>query len=277
MTRYALPLALSLVVPALLAAMAQERDELPPPEKTEVWEPEPAVVDPGGHGKAPSDAIVLFDGKDLSKWTGRDGKAEWTVADGAMTVVPGSGSISTRDSFGDVQLHVEWRTPAEIVGESQGRGNSGVFLMERYEVQVLDSFENRTYSNGQAGSIYKQHIPLVNASRAPGEWQTYDIVFMAPRFRSDGSLERPATMTVLHNGVLVQNHVEIKGPTVFRGQPRYEAHAEGADPASGSPQLRQLPQHLGPGAVAPPGPVARTVTPIIRRRYPCVPAPCSPP
>ena len=142
-----------------------------------------------------------------------------------MTVEPGTGSISTRDSFGDVQLHVEWRTPTEVVGAGQGRGNSGVFLMERYEVQVLDSWENRSYSNGQAGSIYKQHIPLVNASKAPGEWQTYDIVFMAPRFRGDGSLERPATMTVLHNGVLVQNHVEIRGPTVFRGPPRYEAHA----------------------------------------------------
>ena len=218
-------LAMVFVIPALLSAFVQERGELPPPEETEVWEPEPAVVKPGGRGKAPSDAIVLFDGKDLSKWTGRSGKAEWTVADGSMTVEPGTGSISTRDSFGDVQLHVEWRTPTEIVGEGQGRGNSGVFLMERYEVQVLDSWENRSYSNGQAGSIYKQHIPLVNASRAPGEWQTYDIVFMAPRFRGDGSLERPATMTVLHNGVLVQNHVEIQGPTVFRGPPRYEAHA----------------------------------------------------
>jgi hypothetical protein len=225
MTRSVLPLAMVFVIPALLAAVSQDRDELPPPEATEVWEPEPTVVDPGGHGKAPSDAIVLFDGKDLSKWTGRGGKARWNVVDGAMTVEPGAGSISTRDSFGDVQLHLEWRTPTEIVGESQGRGNSGVFLMERYEVQVLDSYENRTYSNGQAGSIYKQHIPLVNASRGPGEWQSYDIVFMAPRFRSDGSLERPATMTVLHNGVLVQNHVKIEGPTVFRGQPRYEAHA----------------------------------------------------
>lgn len=209
----------------ILAAVAQEHDELPPPEETEVWQPEPAVVTPGGHGGAPSDAIVLFDGKDLSQWTGRDGKAEWTVSDGAMTVRPGMGSISTRESFGDVQLHIEWRTPVEIVGEGQGRGNSGVFLMERYEVQVLDSYANRTYSNGQAGSIYKQHLPLANASRAPGEWQTYDIIFMAPRFLSDGSLERPATITVLHNGVLVQNHVKIEGPTVFRGQPRYESHA----------------------------------------------------
>ena len=142
-----------------------------------------------------------------------------------MTVKPGTGSISTAAGFGDVQLHVEWRTPTEIAGESQGRGNSGVFLMERYEVQVLDSYENRTYSNGQAASIYKQHMPLVNASRAPGEWQTYNILFMAPRFGSNGSLERPARMTVLHNGVMVQNHVEIEGPTVFRGSPRYEAHA----------------------------------------------------
>ena len=125
-----------------------------------------------------------------------------------------------------MQLHIEWRTPAEIVGEGQGRGNSGVFLMGKYEVQVLDSWQNPTYVNGQAASVYKQHIPLVNASRAPGEWQAYDIIFTAPRFGADGSVERPATLTVLHNGVVVQNHVTLKGPTVFRGTPRYEAHAD---------------------------------------------------
>ena len=212
----------------LVSATASAGQQLPPPSETEVWKPVPATVDPGrsGHGPPPSDAIVLFDGTDLSEWQGRDGGARWKVADGAMTVVPGTGSITTKRGFGDVQLHIEWRTPAEIVGESQGRGNSGVFLMGLYEVQVLDSFENPTYVNGQAASVYKQHIPLVNASRGPGEWQTYDIIFTAPRFGAGGALESPATVTVLHNGVLVQNHVTLEGPTVFRGQPRYEAHAD---------------------------------------------------
>lgn len=196
------------------------------PKATEVWEPEPPVVTPGAATTPapPSDAIVLFDGTDLSAWRGKKGDAAWKVEDGAMTVVARSGDIQTRQGFGDVQLHIEWRTPAEVKGESQGRGNSGVFLMGLYEVQVLDSYENRTYSNGQAASLYKQHIPLVNASRGPGEWQSYDIVFMAPRFSSSGSLERPATVTVLHNGVLVQNNVELRGPTVFIGEPKYQAH-----------------------------------------------------
>ncbi len=209
-----------------VAAGAQERGALPPPEKTEVWKPTPAAVDPGRPGHAPADAIVLFDGTGLSEWRGRGGEPGWKVADGAMTVVPGTGNLTTKRGFGDVQLHIEWRTPAEIVGESQGRGNSGVFLMGLYEVQVLDSWQNPTYVNGQAASVYKQHIPLVNASRGPGEWQTYDIIFAAPRFTPDGDLESPATVTVLHNGVLVQNHVTLEGPTVFRGDPRYEAHAD---------------------------------------------------
>ena len=210
----------------LVSGAAASGQELPPPEKTEVWKPVPAAVDPSRHGQAPSDAIVLFDGKDLSEWRGRDGEPGWKVADGAMTVVPGAGNLTTKRGFGDVQLHVEWRTPAEIVSESQGRGNSGVFLMGLYEVQVLDSWRNPTYVNGQAASVYKQHVPLVNASRGPGEWQTYDIIFTAPRFDADGDLESPATVTVLHNGVLVQNHVTLEGPTVFRGAPRYEAHAD---------------------------------------------------
>lgn len=194
------------------------------PSLTEVWDPIPPMVDPGGHGQAPADAIVLFDGSDLSAWRGRDGEARWTVEDEAMTVAGGTGDIMTKHAFGDVQLHIEWRTPSEVAGESQERGNSGVYLMERYEVQVLDSYDNRTYSNGQAGSVYKQHIPLVNASRAPGVWQSYDIIFMAPRFDSNGALDRPATLTVLHNGVLIQNHVTIKGTSVFIGEPTYEAH-----------------------------------------------------
>jgi hypothetical protein len=141
-----------------------------------------------------------------------------------MTVVAGTGAIHTRRFFGDAQLHIEWRTPSEVRGEGQERGNSGVFLQQRYEVQVLDSWNNRTYSNGQAASIYKQYIPLVNASRRPGEWQTYDIFFRAPRFAADSTLERPGYVTVVHNGVLVQDHVELKGITVYRGAPLYLAH-----------------------------------------------------
>ena len=196
------------------------------PEETEVWEPEPVVVVPGDAGRPPSDAIVLFDGTDLSAWTGRDGEARWIVNAGAVTVRPGSGDISTKQAFGDVQLHIEWRTPAAVSEDGQNRGNSGVFLMGLYEVQVLDSYQNRTYSNGQAGAVYKQHIPLVNASRPPGVWQTYDIVFRAPRFDTDGSLSEPAFVSVLHNGVLIQNHVELAGPTVYIGLPHYEAHAD---------------------------------------------------
>ena len=196
------------------------------PEETEVWEPEPPIVTTTD-GNSPSDAIVLFDGTSADEWTSSDGgPAGWRIADGAMTVVGGAGSIRTKRGFGDVQLHIEWRTPAVVEGEGQGRGNSGVFFMERYEVQVLDSYDNRTYSNGQAGSLYKQHIPLVNASRPPGVWQTYDIVFRAPRFDTDGAVVRPAYVTVFHNGVLIQDNVELAGPTVFRGHPEYEAHAD---------------------------------------------------
>jgi len=204
-----------------LAAQQREGD----PTLTEVWEPEPPVVVPGEGTAPPSDAIVLFDGSDLSHWRQVDGSgAKWRVENGAFTVAAGSGNIETRDGFGDVQLHIEWRTPAVVKGEGQGRGNSGVFLQKRYEVQVLDSHDNRTYSNGQAASIYKQHIPLVNASRGPGEWQVYDIVFRAPRFTADGALQSPAYLTVFHNGVLVQNHVELTGPTEYIGTPVYQAH-----------------------------------------------------
>ena len=194
---------------------------------TEVWEPEPPMVIPGAAGGPPSDAVVLFDGTDLSAWQAPDGEAAgWAVDEdeGTFTVVPDTGNIATTLGFGDVQLHVEWRTPAVVRGRSQDRGNSGVYLQSRYEVQVLDSYENRTYSNGQAGAIYKQHIPLVNASRAPGAWQTYDIIFMAPRFRADGSVERPATMTVLHNGILIQNHATLTGSSANVGEAKYEAH-----------------------------------------------------
>ncbi|MGI9626378.1 MAG: 3-keto-disaccharide hydrolase [Longimicrobiales bacterium] len=213
------------------AASAVVNEPVEPPAQdpadTEVWEPEPEVVSPGGDGSPPGDAIRLFDGTDLSSWTQEDGSsAGWQVAGGAMTVMPGTGSIQTRQEFGDVQLHIEWRTPAEVSGEGQGRGNSGVFLMGRYELQVLDSYENRTYSNGQAGSVYKQHIPMVNASRGPGLWQSYDVAFVAPRFSAEGTLLSPAYMTVFHNGVLILNHVELEGPTVFIGEPAYEAHGD---------------------------------------------------
>lgn len=212
------------LVPTVLAAMTLVQQGNP--AATEVWEPVPPVVQPGAFGAPPSDAIVLFDGTGLSEWTdAQGGAARWTVADGAVTVAAGTGSLVSRRSFGDIQLHLEWRTPAVAVGEGQERGNSGVFLMGRYEVQVLDSYQNRTYSNGQAGSIYKQYIPLVNASRGPGEWQSYDILFTAPRFGTNGALQSPAALTVLHNGVLIQNHAVLRGPTLYIGEPAYDAHA----------------------------------------------------
>ena len=197
------------------------------PRATELWEPVPPKVTPGEGTAAPSDAIVLFDGSSLDGWETTKGEAAgWTLEDGAMTVKRGTGSIRTKQGFGSCQLHIEWRSPTEIVGEGQGRGNSGVFLMSTYEVQVLDSYESRTYSNGQAGSIYKQFIPLVNATKAPGEWQTYDIIFMAPVFNEKGAVIRPASVTVLHNGVLVQNHSVLRGNTPYKGLPAYTKHPD---------------------------------------------------
>lgn len=197
------------------------------PELTEDWTPVEDSIETGAPGEAPSDAIVLFDGTDLSAWTSAEenqDEASWSVEDGAVTVEPGTGNIKTRQEFGDVQLHIEWRTPEEIDGEGQGRGNSGVFLQEMYEIQVLDSWQNETYSNGQAGSVYKQKAPDVNVSKAPGEWQSYDIIFEAPRFDEDDSLIKPAYVTVLHNGVLIHHRVEIEGPTEYIGLPKYESH-----------------------------------------------------
>lgn len=230
--RTCFPRARMLAAGMLLTAAGQVAcaDEEVDPALTEVWEPEPAVVTPGVKAAPPSDAIVLL-GDDLSAWVAWDGTAGddggeaagWHVEDGVVTVVAGAGGIRTVREFGSVQLHVEWRAPV-MEGSGQLKGNSGVFLQQRYEVQVLDSYENRTYSNGQAASVYKQHIPLVNAARPPGEWQSYDIVFEAPAFDADGELVTPAYLTVLHNGVLVQNHVELRGPTVYRGEPAYEAH-----------------------------------------------------
>ncbi|MEM6631226.1 MAG: DUF1080 domain-containing protein [Bacteroidota bacterium] len=204
---------------------AQEKQTKPKPEFTEQWEPVPAVIDPGNSQKAPSDAIVLFDGTNLEAWQHPSGDApKWSVEDGAFTVERGTGMIRTKQGFGDIQLHLEWRAPSEVVGKSQGRGNSGVFLMGMYEVQVLDNYDNITYPNGQAASIYKQHIPLVNACRPPGEWQTYDIIFTAPVFGEGGAMKHPAYVTVIHNGVLVQNHVALLGPTEYIGIPRYKEH-----------------------------------------------------
>jgi hypothetical protein len=198
------------------------------PELTEKWDPVPPIVTPGMGTAAPSDAIVLFDGSNLEAWESvRGGNAGWIVADGIMTVSSGTGDIRTRQEFGDVQLHIEWRTPAKVEGDGQGRGNSGVFFHEVYEVQVLDSYGNVTYSNGQAGSIYKQHIPMVNASKGPGEWQTYDIIFQSPVFAEDGEVVRPAIVTVLHNGVLIQNHVKLTGHTPYIGLPKYTPHGKG--------------------------------------------------
>lgn len=197
--------------------------------------PAPPVVDPGPApppASVPSDAVVLFDGTDLSRWRAADGgPARWKVggpagSGGWFEAVPGTGPVVSVDVFGDVQLHIEWASPAEVRDEGQDRGNSGVFLMQRYEVQVLDSYQNRTYADGQAAAIYGQHPPRVNASRAPGEWQSYDIVFRAPRFDASGRLLRPATITVLHNGVLVHDAVELTGPTAHRAQPPYAPHAE---------------------------------------------------
>lgn len=209
-------------------AQTTPREELDP-KVTEVWDLKPKKITAGANaGEAPSDAIILFSGKDLSEWTSLDGGApKWEVKDGAFTVVKGSGDIKTKKTFGDFQLHIEWRTPSEIVGEGQGRGNSGIFLQERYELQVLDSYESVTYSNGQAGSIYKQSVPLVNATRRPGEWQTYDVIYTAPRFGESGRVIVPAYVTVLHNGVVIQSHTQINGPTEYKGLPVYTAHGKG--------------------------------------------------
>ena len=223
------------------------------PQDTEVWEPVPKVVTPGATDDAPpSDAIVLFDGKNLDNWVQTSDKspAKWTVANGVLTVVkaPGVGNIETKQKFRNYQLHIEWKIPENVTGSDQGRGNSGVFLAstgpgdDGYELQVLDSFNNKTYVNGMAGSIYKQAIPLANPARKPGEWQTYNVVWTAPAFNADGSLKTPAYVTVFFNGVLVENHFELKGQTLFIGKPVYkkydsapiklQAHGDKSEPIS---------------------------------------------
>jgi hypothetical protein len=176
----------------------------------------PPVVDPGPVGGHPSDAVVLFDGKDLSHWNHAE---KWVVKDGC--VISGGNDIQSKQSFGDCQLHVEWASPEKVSGSGQGRGNSGVFMLGSYEIQVLDSYQNETYADGAAAAVYKQHPPLVNACRKPGEWQTYDIIWESPRFDAKGTLTKPACVTVLHNGVLVQNHFQPLGPTAWDQKPKY--------------------------------------------------------
>lgn len=217
-------LSISLVLFGLLA-FAQEEERKMHPYVTEVYLDVPMVT-PGDMDAPPSDAIVLFDGKNLSEWKkdGKDSLPGWKIDKGELLVVAKKGGIETKRSFGDIQLHIEWMSPV-MKGESgQGYGNSGIFLMGKYELQVLNSNGNETYSNGQAGSIYKQHAPLVNASKAPGTWQKYDVIFTAPKFSEKGTLISPARITVLHNGVLIQNNAAILGGTTFTGMPKYSKH-----------------------------------------------------
>ncbi|MFT3932116.1 MAG: DUF1080 domain-containing protein [Chitinophagaceae bacterium] len=204
------------------------------PKLTEVYTPVPKVVTPGNtNADAPSDAIILFDGKNLDQWTSVKNPGEpamWTVANGVLTVAKSTGNIQTKKSFTDYQLHLEWQIPANITGEGQARGNSGVFVAstgpgdDGYEIQILDCYNNSTYVNGQTGSVYKQAIPMANACKKPGDWQTYDIFWNAPRFNDDGSVKTPAYVTVIHNGVLLQNHTELKGQTFYIGPPSYKKH-----------------------------------------------------
>lgn len=223
-----LPMGLVVAFIAISPAQAQQEEIKLPPQATEFYKPEVMKVTPGKENHLPpADAIVLFDGSNLNAWvsdkSGSD-PAPWKVENGVFTVVPRTGGIRTKESFGDVQVHVEWSAPTVIKGTGQGRGNSGFFFMGKYELQILDSYDNETYTNGMAASIYKQHPPLVNAMRAPGEWNTYDAIFTAPRFNANGMLISPARITVIHNGIVVQNNVELKGPTEYIGIPNYVAH-----------------------------------------------------
>jgi hypothetical protein len=227
--------ALASVSASLLAQQPSQNNTQPKmkPEETEVWQPVPPVVTPGKNcGEAPSDAIVLFDGKNLDEWVNVSDQqpAKWDLVDGLMRVNKSGGSIETKRKFKNYQLHIEFRVPESITGSGQARGNSGVFLAgtgpgdSGYELQVLDSYQNSTYVNGMAGSIYKQSIPMANAARKPGEWNVYDVVWTAPTFNEDGSLKTPAYVTVFWNGVIVDNHFEVKGQTLYIGKPFYKAY-----------------------------------------------------
>src|SRR5574338_239648 len=239
---------ISLIGPLALQTATGQK---PKPEDTEIWAPVPKVVTPGpGESAPPSDAIVLFDGKKLDEWVSTADKsaARWIVSDGVITVNKAAGNIETRRSFRNYQLHIEWRIPATITGTGQARGNGGLFLASTgpgyagYELQIVDSYENKTYVNGQAGSIYKQYPPLVNACRKPGDWQSYDVIWTAPTFNEDGTVKVPAYLTAFHNGVLIQDHSELKGETVYIGQPQYkkydsapiklQAHGDKSEPIS---------------------------------------------
>ncbi len=226
----------SLMLCSFIMVSAQKPSEPAPmkPEMTEFMEPFVKVIEPGAQaGMPPSDAIILFDGKDVNReWEDSNGNpTKWIVKDGALVCVKGSGVVQTKRKFNDIQLHLEWKSPSEVVGDGQGRGNSGVYLQGLYEVQVLDSYNNPTYRQGQAGSLYKQHAPLVNACRRPGEWQTYDIIYIAPRFAGDSlTYFTPPRVTVLHNGVLIQNNVSLRGPTLYIGIPEYSIRKHGAEP-----------------------------------------------
>jgi hypothetical protein len=200
----------------LMGGLAMAIDEY---KSGRIW-PEPKVIQPGEAGSPPADAIVLFDGKDLSDWT-NGGK--WKIADGVATSA--GGDIDTKQEFGDIQLHLEFATPEVVKGSGQGRGNSGIYFMQRYELQILDSYNNSTYFDGQCGAIYKQHPPLVNVCKKPGEWQTYDVYFTAPRFDADGKVKSPGTMTAFQNGVLIQDHFELTGGTFYDRPAEYIAHA----------------------------------------------------
>jgi len=221
----------------LIQANAQKeypKQEAMKPEMSEYWTPQPKIVTPGNVTtnafiSAPSDAIVLFDGKDLSEWKSDKGnvEAKWKVHDGMFTVDKKTGDILTKKEFGDFQLHIEWQIPVNITGESQARGNSGIFLQDKYEIQVLDNYKSETYVNGQAASVYKQTPPLVNAMRKPGEWNVYDIIYKAPTFTEDGKYRTHPTVTVIHNGVLVQNNTIIIGTTEYIGFPKVIPHGKG--------------------------------------------------
>ena len=230
----ALVFALPTLITMMTALHAQQPTApAPKPEDTELWQPVPKVVTPGANcTDAPSDAIILFDGKNLDEWVSAQDQspAKWTVHDGIVTVNKAAGNIETKRKFKNYQLHLEWKVPENITGSGQARGNSGLFLASTgpvdagYEVQILDSYNNSTYVNGMAASVYKQAIPLANPTRKPGEWQVYDVVWTAPAFNEDGALKSPAYVTVFFNGVLVQNHFELKGETRFIGQPFYKKY-----------------------------------------------------
>lgn len=224
----------ALMLAIAVGASAQQKKEYPKPEAmrpamTEFWTPQPKVVTPGDikTDSAPSDAIVLFDGKDLSAWKSckTGGDADWKVHNGVFTVDKTKGDIVTRESFGSFQLHIEWSVPKNITGTSQARGNSGV--QDRYEIQILDNYQNETYANGQAGSVYKQVIPLANAMRKPGEWNVYDIIYNAPVFNEDGTYKVPPTVTVLQNGIVLLNNFTIRGTTEYIGHPQVKPHGDG--------------------------------------------------